>query len=319
MKKALKITGKVLLALLIILVLFLLIIFLYNKIILEKEESLREPFGQMVEVDGYNMSVYTEGDGEHTLVFLSGAGIPSPIIDYKSLYSLLSDDYKIVVIEKFGYGYSDIVDGERTFDTILRQDREALAKAGINGPFILCPHSMSGLEAILWAQNYPEEVEAIVGLDMSVPQGYNYAELKNIDDNSFNLLLLLRATGILRFSLSDNSFPDTYTDEDKKIYRALACAKSGNKTVENEKLHIAGAIDMINSNPKPDVPMLIFVSDGSNGTGVDKETWRKYQRDYASELTNVTIIELDCGHMIHHFESEQISEEMRKFIEELNF
>lgn len=319
MKKALKITGKVLLALLIILVLFLLIIFLYNKIILEKEESLREPFGQMVEVDGYNMSVYTEGDGEHTLVFLSGAGIPSPIIDYKSLYSLLSDDYKIVVIEKFGYGYSDIVDGERTFDTILRQDREALAKAGINGPFILCPHSMSGLEAILWAQNYPVEVEAIVGLDMSVPQGYNYNELKTTDDNSLNLLLLLRESGILRLTLSDNSFPNTYSDKDKKIYRAIACVKSGNKTVENEKLHIAGAIDMINSKPKQDVPMLMFVSDGSGGTGVDKETWRKYQRDYASELTNVTIIELDCGHMIHHFESEQIREEMRKFIEELNF
>lgn len=178
---------------------------------------------------------------------------------------------------------------------------------------------MSGLEAILWAQNYPEEVEAIVGLDMSVPQGYNYAELKTTDDNSFNLLLLLRETGILRFSLSDNSFPDTYADEDKKIYRALACAKSSNNTVENERLHIAGAIDMINSEPKPDVPMLVLVSDGSGGTGVDKETWRKYQRDYASVLTNVTIIELDCGHMIHHFESEQISEEMRKFIEELNF
>ena len=31
---------------------------------------------------------------------------------------------------------------------------------------------MSGIEAILWAQTYPDEVEAIVGLDMSVPGAY---------------------------------------------------------------------------------------------------------------------------------------------------
>ena len=318
MKKVLKIIGKSLLLILIVFVLLMVGIFVYNKIMLKKEAFLREPIGQMVEVDGHYMSIYTEGEGKHTLVFMSGAGIPSPIIDYKSLYSLLSDDYKIVVIEKFGYGYSDIVDSERNFDTILRQDREALAKAGINGPFILCPHSMSGLEAILWAQNYPEEVEAIVGLDMSVPQGYNYDELKTTEDNSFNLLLLLRENGILRLTLSDNYLPDTYTDEDKKIYRALACVKSGNKTVENEKLHIAEAIDMINGKSKPNVPILVFVSDGSGGTGVDKETWRKYQREYASGLMNVTIVELDCGHMIHHFEPKKISENMREFIKGLD-
>lgn len=38
---------------------------------------------------------------------------------------------------------------------------------------MLCPHSMSGLEALYWAQKYPEEVEAIVGLDMAVPDYYD--------------------------------------------------------------------------------------------------------------------------------------------------
>ena len=32
---------------------------------------------------------------------------------------------------------------------------------------------MSGLEALYWAQKYPEEVTAIIGLDMAVPQYYN--------------------------------------------------------------------------------------------------------------------------------------------------
>lgn len=68
--------------------------------------------------------------------------------------------------EKFGYGFSDIVDSDRDIDTVLRQTRTALDKAGINGPYVLCPHSMSGIEALYWAQQYPDEVESIVGLDM---------------------------------------------------------------------------------------------------------------------------------------------------------
>lgn len=114
-----------------------------------------------------------EGEEDHTLVFLSGGRTSSPILDFKSLYSLLSDDYKIVVVEKFGYGFSDIVDGKRDVDTILRQTRTALDNLGINGPYVLCPHSMSGIEALYWAQEYPEEVEAILGLDMVVPEYYN--------------------------------------------------------------------------------------------------------------------------------------------------
>jgi hypothetical protein len=129
MKKALKIIGKVFLGLLILIALFLVIMTVYNQIMLKKNKALYEtPLGQLVEVDGHNMSIYTEGEGEHTVVFLSGYGTASPILDFKPLFSRLSDKYKIVVVEKFGYGFSDLVDGERDLDTILRQDRETLDK-----------------------------------------------------------------------------------------------------------------------------------------------------------------------------------------------
>ena len=75
MKKALKITGKILLGLLILLAVFLIIMTIYNQIMLRKNKDLYEtPLGQLVEVDGHNMSIYTEGEGEHTIVFMSGWG-----------------------------------------------------------------------------------------------------------------------------------------------------------------------------------------------------------------------------------------------------
>lgn len=168
MKKARKVM-KVIIILLIAFIIVLVAIYINHRIQLNKEEALRTPLGKLVEVDGHQMSVYVEGNGDKTIVFLSGGGTCSPILDFKSLYATLSDDYRIVVVEKFGYGFSDVVDKERGIASILEDTRTALAKADIQGTYVLCPHSMSGIEALYWAQQYPEEVEAIVGLDMAVP------------------------------------------------------------------------------------------------------------------------------------------------------
>ncbi|SCW84972.1 hypothetical protein SAMN02910400_02737 [Lachnospiraceae bacterium C10] len=70
-KKILRITGKILLLLFIVLVVLVGGIFIYNKIMLASEEALIEkPIGQYVEVDGHKMNIYTEGEGKHTLLFL---------------------------------------------------------------------------------------------------------------------------------------------------------------------------------------------------------------------------------------------------------
>ena len=163
---------KIIIILLVLVIGFVILSVVRHKISSFREKDLLIPLGELVEVNGHNMSIYTEGKGDKTLVFLSGSGTCSPILDFRSLYSLLSNEYKIVVVEKFGYGFSDDVDETRDIDTILGENRMALDKAGIRGPYVLCPHSMSGLEALYWAQRYPEEVEAIIGLDMAVPEYY---------------------------------------------------------------------------------------------------------------------------------------------------
>jgi len=312
MKKVLKAIGIVILALLAVIVITLAAVFIWHRIKLVQEEPmLAQPIGQLVEVDGHNMCVYTEGEGEHTLLFLSGSGTPAPILDFKSLYSLLSDDYRIVVIEKYGYGFSDIVDTERSFTTILRQDREALEKAGIEGPFILCPHSMSGLEAIMWAQDYPDEVEAIVGLDNVLPRTYDNYDIEGTLKLE-KYIVALREMGILRFYYSDSFLPDALTAEEKDLYRAIASRNTVNVDVVNEGRAIADAVQLIDSKPKPDVPMLMFISDGEETKGSD---WIGNHYLYAEDLTNARVIELGCGHYVHYFKAEEIASEMRTFIE----
>ena len=60
---------KILLIFLVIVAVFLLFTFVRHRIMLKNEEDLVRPVGQMVDVDGHKMCVYTEGEGDKTLVF----------------------------------------------------------------------------------------------------------------------------------------------------------------------------------------------------------------------------------------------------------
>lgn len=313
--KKIKKPVRVIIVLIVILIVLLLLVYINHRIHLAKESALRSPLGQMVEVDGHKMSVYIEGEGETTLVFMSGGGTSCPILDFKSLYSLLSDDYQIAVVEKFGYGFSDVVDTSRDIDSILEDTRAALTAAGLNAPYVLCPHSMSGLEALYWAQKYPDEVSAIIGLDMAVPQYY--------DDMNINIPLMRAASraagmGVTRLipgiAESDAIQHGTLSDSEKEIYRAVFYSRTATVTMINETASVKENAKKVESGGVPQLPMLLFISDGSGGTGFDKETWRKIPIEYISGVHNGKYIELDCPHYVHNYEYDAIRENIVSFL-----
>ena len=293
----------------------LFIIYIDHQVHLKKEAELRLPLGQMVEVDGHNMSIYVEGTGDTTLVFMSGGGTCSPILDFKSLYSLLWDQYQIVVVEKFGYGFSDVVDKDRDIDSILEDTRAALAAVGLNAPYVLCPHSMSGLEALYWAQKYPDEVSAIIGLDMAVPA---YYDSMNINIPITRIAGWAADMGVTRFipgiSDSDAIKYGTLSDDEKEIYRAVFYSRTATVTMLNEVEQVKENAEKVNSMDVPQLPMLLFISDGSGGTGFDKETWRKIPIEYIAQVDEGEYIELNCPHYVHDHEYKTISESIITFL-----
>lgn len=315
MKRILSKSLIVILIVIVIIVLFVIISVVRHKICSSKEKDLLTPLGELVEVNGHNMSVYIEGEGDKTLVFMSGGGTCSPILDFKSLYSLLTDEYKIVVVEKLGYGFSDVVDERRDICTILSETRMALDKARVEGPYVLCPHSMSGLEALYWAQKYPEEVEAIIGLDMAVP-GY-YDEM-NISIPIMKLGQYGAALGITRWipglAESDAIKFGTLSDKEKDIYRAVFYQRTATVTMINEAKIVKDNANVAKGNGIPQVPMLLFISNGSGGTGFTEEKWRSIPKEYISGYDNASFVELDCPHYIHDYKYEEIGKEIRNFI-----
>lgn len=268
------------------------------------------PNGVFAEVLGHKIHVYRTGDvNKPKLVFLSGSGTTVPSLDFKILYSKLAGNYRIIVIEKFGYGYSDLFEGPCDIDSVVGYQREALSQIGENGPYILLPHSMSGLEAIRWTQLYPEEITALIGIDMATPKTYFRWAGGEIDKRitMIKKMQKLKKSGIL------NLLPGNkrgLSKEDIKQQTLLWKRNGMNNCILNEAYALLDNTKTVDDGGKISCPALMFVSNGKQVS----QGWLEDEKDFA-EKTNAEMVSYDCGHYMHYFESERMSEKIRSFVD----
>lgn len=154
-----------------------------NQILLKIEKNKYSIYGQYVEVDGKKMYISVLGEGKNTIVILPGSGCVGSTILYRPLAKKLAESNEVIIVEYLGYGFSDDTNKERTTENIVEETRRALSKVCSKQEYILMPHSISGIYSLYWSMQYPEEVKAIIGLDMTVAQLENE---NNIDWNLFN-------------------------------------------------------------------------------------------------------------------------------------
>lgn len=317
MNRAIKIIKQVFLVLLTFIIVVLFVSVFTHHIQLNDEEPFFQPNGELVEVNKHSMHVYSEGRGENTFVFLSGGGTSSPVFDFKSLYSLLSENNKIVVVEKLGYGFSDIADVDRGIHAILKDTREALFRAGHQPPFILVPHSMSGLEALNWAQLYPNEVKGIIGLDMAVPA--SYADY-DINRPLLQVTKLAADNGITRLipgiQNSDAIRYGTLTEEEKDLARVVFYRRTATTTMLNEVDEVKRNAEIVGAGKNPNQPILLFSSNGK-GTGYDPEKWRDIHNHFIEKVPHGEIILLDVPHYVHNHAYNEIAAEINQFTKNL--
>lgn len=272
-----------------------------------KKNSVYVSFG------GHRMHIYRAGDeSKPRLVFMSGSSTAVPMYDFKILYSKLLDDFRVIVIEKFGYGYSDIYEAPCDVDSLVSYQRRALEAAGEKGPYILIPHSMSGIEAIRWSQLYPSEISAIIGLDMTSPDTYS----TRTDDY---VIKMIKYMHFMR-KLIDIGLAFWYplskrglTESEIKKQRCIWKQKAMNPCFMNEARSILENARKAGNAGGINCPLLMFVS---NGKGV-ADNWIGNSRRFGA-ANGAEMIFFDCGHYIHYYESDRVAAEIRKFTDKLS-
>ena len=303
MKRLLFLMGAVLV--------LLLASFIYHRLALQREKASLNPMGQMVSVNGHDMSVFVKGNGPQTLVFLSGAGTASPILDFKDLYDGLSKQYKIVVVERAGYGYSEDTSKSRDVSEVLSETRQALAKAQVSGPYIILSHSMASLETLLWQEKYPSEIQAVIGLDWALPE--SYAHLK-MHPQILRMARLGSQLGLLRYIPSRLYVPnENLSSSDRRLYQRIAYRQILSQAMLNESLSVKGNAKKVDAKINSQIPTLLLVSNGED-TSFSKEEWRNYAARFAKDQKNIELTFYDAPHYLYHCQTKEVVAKIGDFI-----
>ena len=294
------------------LLLFLGATFVFHQFSLRNESKLLTPIGKQVTVNGHRMNVSVKGEGSETIVFLSGAGIASPILDFKNLSDSLSKKYKVVVVERAGYGFSQDSDRSRDVMEVLSETRQALAQAHVSGPYVIISHSMASLESLAWQEKFPDEVKALIGLDWALPSSY-----EDLKENQTLLTVAYWSSkiGLLRY------FPEslyiknqTLIESERKQYKLLAYKQLMSQAMFHESQTVKENAKKVPSNINPKIPALLMVSNG-DGTSFSQSEWQRYAERFASDQSNVQVVYMDAPHDLYHYQSDAIVSRINEFLE----
>ena len=203
------------------------------------------------------MNIYVRGNGDKTIVVLPGFGSQSPVMQYKTLAEGLKDDYRVVIVEYFGYGFSmSNTKRERTNQNIAIEVITALKEAGISGPYYLMPHSLSNMYAMEIQTLYPDLVSGIISIDGVYPAEIEDPHYMNENADmvtNVNITSILELSGFERVLslVKPNTFyidkmqemKNVYTSDDITLYKnriansylTRTMVKEVNKMIENKE------------------------------------------------------------------------------------
>ena len=122
-----------------------------------------KPTGTLVDLGGHKLHVNCSGKGSPTVVVENGLGDFS--FDWILVQDKVSAFTRICTYDRAGYAWSDPGPTPRTFAQLNLELRDALAKLGEHGPFVLVGHSYGGPVVRNFALTYPHDVVGMVLVD----------------------------------------------------------------------------------------------------------------------------------------------------------
>lgn len=280
-------------------------------------------YGRKITVDGKTMVVDVTGNEDRpSLILLPGWGCASPVLEFHPLAKRLSEDFQVITIEPFGYGLSDGTDKERTAENIVQELHDCVKQLGCR-EYYLMGHSIAGLYALYWANQYPDEVKGFIGIDPSVP--------KMEDENPFPISMVtlnklsayagkaMNLMGITRLKsirnprkaiYADEEYP--YSDKDLKVFRLLSIDTAYNKTVLGELNFMEGNLRKVRNLKFPkDMPVLEFISEDNCKM---MPAWEQLHKD---TIGTGEVIRMSGGHYLHFEHPDEIAKKVKGWIHKM--
>jgi pimeloyl-ACP methyl ester carboxylesterase len=284
----------------------------------QAEHAGAAPYGQRVQTSHGALNVLRTSSNAGTrqsIVLLSGLGTPAPALDFAPLTRQLSD-YDVIVVEGFGYGYSDQPPIERTLENITSELHEALQKLEVHAPYVLAGHSIAGFYTLAYANRYRDDVSAVIGIDPTIPAAHAIpTDSTSTSEDSINWLGMVATSGLFRWAtmLVPNLVePDgtAYTQSERNQMRTMANWNFGNPSVLDETNRITDNTRRVQPMRYPDdLPVLTFLASAKE-TPPDPSL-------HENRLQNVLhheIVVLPGSHYLHWTQAPAMADKIKAFL-----
>jgi hypothetical protein len=286
----------------------------------ERNELKWYEYGMKLDVNDHNLVVDIAGEqNEPVIILLPEYSTPSPIIQYKPLVEALSNKYKVITMEPFGYGLSDAVDDERVIDNIVTELHTGIKSLGIE-EYYLMGHSIGGMYSLYWANQYSKEVLGFIGLDAFVPGAEEMVKNlpRKINKMSFlNHFGIERSLSILNSKKLFHPLTTSYNfnEDDIKMFRIITLQKGYNKTQRKEINTLMENLNIVKAMKFPeDTPVINFVcSDNVKRY----PQWKKLHIEVGNESSSNKVIEVsgDQANFVYD-QRETISKNIESWIKQ---
>lgn len=278
----------------------------------KQEATQITDYGTRVSTSAGEINVYEQGAGSQTIVLLPGFGTASPALDFMPLIDELSATYRVVAYEPLGSGLSDDTSVPRTIENYVSELHETLETLGITDP-VLMGHSIAGIYALHYANTYPGEISAFVGIDNSVPGQPGSDEVMDLSSAR-----TLKSLGLLRLLNGDGEDPlyasGPYTESEKEQIRLLTNRNSMSQAIVSEAALLPESFATVRAERFPtELPVLLFVAPDPS-----TPEWKELHAEQISGLERGELIELPGEHYLHHTQSKQIAADTRAFLSAVN-
>src|ERR1700686_1083054 len=137
---------------------------IYQVIATRLAEREYPPPGRLVDVGGYRLHIHCSGpegaSGGPTVIMDAGIGECS--LGWGLVQPEIAKFARVCTYDRAGLGWSDPAPTPRTSRQIVSDLHALLTNAGIGPPYVMVGHSFGGLNARLYASQFPEDVAGMV-------------------------------------------------------------------------------------------------------------------------------------------------------------
>lgn len=257
--------------------------FIYEWVAAKNARSSYPVPGKLVDVGGFALHINKIGQGLPTIIFESGSGETS--LEWDDIPRKLSQYATVVTYDRAGYGWSEKANQERSGKNIVKELHTALQKEGLHGPYILVGHSLGGMYARLFTQEYREQVVGLVLVDARSEnderQTASIYKQENVKGQpSSGLIMLLKHSGVLR--LFKNVILEGIIEPDKRDEFINVTAKASFFKAKEEEGALAYLTEnLITGQNLGDLPVKIIargIAPDYAGFGISEEAGKQLEQ-----------------------------------------